>query len=138
MIKKTISIILGIILLLGGVLINNHVQRQISDSYSAGYSDGEEAGYQRGYNSGKADGFSAGEEAGYNSGYYAGIAGVSRSANNYNDTYGSGDYYIGNAKSGVFHDSDCSYLPDSKNQVIISSREEAISQGYRPCGHCNP
>ena len=136
--KKTVSIILVIILLLGGVLVNNYVQRQISDSYSAGYSDGEEAGYQRGYNSGKADGFSAGNEAGYNSGYYAGIAGVSRSANNYNDAYSSEDYYIGNANSGVFHDPDCSHLPDLKNQVNISSREEAIAQGYRPCGHCNP
>ena len=48
--------------------------------------------------------------------------------------------YIGNKKSHVFHWNTCSSVNkmNEKNKVGLASREEAIDQGYRPCGICNP
>jgi len=46
--------------------------------------------------------------------------------------------YIGNINSKVFHLPTCSSLPAERNQIIFSSREEAIEAGYRPCGRCKP
>lgn len=46
--------------------------------------------------------------------------------------------YIGNVKSQVFHLETCANLPAERNQVEFSSREEAVAQGYRPCGGCHP
>ena len=48
--------------------------------------------------------------------------------------------YIGNANSGIFHHSYCPSVGKMNpgNKVSISSREEAISQGYRPCKRCRP
>ena len=46
--------------------------------------------------------------------------------------------YIGNVNSRVFHREDCGGLPDEKNQVRFESREEAVAEGYTPCGRCDP
>lgn len=46
--------------------------------------------------------------------------------------------YIGNKHSKKFHRPDCYTLPKEKNQVHLSSREEALKQGYYPCANCNP
>ena len=46
--------------------------------------------------------------------------------------------YIGNKNSKIFHKETCNSLPLPKNQVIFSSREEAINAGYRACKKCNP
>ena len=46
--------------------------------------------------------------------------------------------YIGNAKSGAFHSVLCPNLPSEKNRVYFDSREEAIAEGFHPCGNCNP
>lgn len=46
--------------------------------------------------------------------------------------------YIGNINSKKFHKSDCSTLPAEKNRVYFSSRQEALQQGYSPCGKCDP
>ena len=46
--------------------------------------------------------------------------------------------YIGNRRSGVFHKPTCNTLPSSRNSVPLDSREQAIKEGYRPCGNCNP
>jgi hypothetical protein len=46
--------------------------------------------------------------------------------------------YIGNKNSKVFHRTTCKSLPYPKNQVYFSSRDEAISQGFTPCGNCKP
>ena len=46
--------------------------------------------------------------------------------------------YIGNKKSKKFHYPTCHSLPAEHNQVIFSSREEAISQGFSSCGNCHP
>lgn len=46
--------------------------------------------------------------------------------------------YIGNKKSKKFHYPTCHSLPAEHNQVILNSREEAISQGFSSCGNCRP
>ena len=46
--------------------------------------------------------------------------------------------YIGNIKSGVFHVASCTGLPAEKNRVLLSSREQALAEGYTPCSFCNP
>jgi len=46
--------------------------------------------------------------------------------------------YIGNKKSKTFHIDSCPNLPGEKNRIKLSSREEAINSGYKPCGNCNP
>lgn len=48
--------------------------------------------------------------------------------------------YIGNARSAVFHKASCSSVRQmaEHNKVKLSSRNEAINKGYRPCKNCNP
>ena len=46
--------------------------------------------------------------------------------------------YIGHKKNKVFHKPSCKSLPASKNQVYFSSRDYAVSKGYRPCSKCKP
>lgn len=48
--------------------------------------------------------------------------------------------YIGNRNSMKFHYPSCSGVSKmaEKNKVPLSSREEAISLGYSPCGICHP
>ncbi|MGN1070854.1 MAG: ComEC/Rec2 family competence protein [Candidatus Fimadaptatus sp.] len=48
------------------------------------------------------------------------------------------EYYIGNVKSLKFHRPDCGTLPAEKNRVILDTREQALSEGYSPCGNCRP
>lgn len=48
--------------------------------------------------------------------------------------------YIGNKNSKVFHLPSCSSVSRMKasNKVSLSSRDTALSQGYRPCQNCQP
>ncbi len=46
--------------------------------------------------------------------------------------------YIGNKNSKKFHLPTCKNLPAEKNRVYISSRQEAIDNGFSPCGNCHP
>lgn len=48
--------------------------------------------------------------------------------------------YIGNVNTKKFHRFNCASVNDIKagNKVSIASREEAIDDGYKPCGRCNP
>ena len=50
------------------------------------------------------------------------------------------DYYIGNKNSKKFHYPYCAGVKSmkDKNKVMLYSREEAINQGYTPCGTCRP
>lgn len=50
----------------------------------------------------------------------------------------SGTLYIGNKKSLKFHRLDCTSLPVTNNQVYFDSRQDAINEGYSPCGICKP
>ena len=47
---------------------------------------------------------------------------------------------IGNKKSMLFHDPTCEGVSNMKpgNKVELSSREDALAQGYSPCSACNP
>lgn len=44
--------------------------------------------------------------------------------------------YIGNRNSLRFHLPTCSGLPGQENRVYFDSYNEAIAQGYTPCGRC--
>lgn len=49
----------------------------------------------------------------------------------------SGSYH-GNSKSNVFHAPSCRYYNCKNCGAVFSSRDEAISSGYNPCGTCKP
>lgn len=49
--------------------------------------------------------------------------------------------YVLNTNNKKFHKTDCSsvtHIKDSNKKIYTGSREDIISQGYTPCGHCNP
>jgi hypothetical protein len=48
--------------------------------------------------------------------------------------------FIGNESSKVFHYPSCRFVSElkSSNKVVFQSYSEAISQGYKPCGVCQP
>ncbi|MGI5963234.1 MAG: MBL fold metallo-hydrolase [Lawsonibacter sp.] len=48
--------------------------------------------------------------------------------------------YVGNTNSKKFHLPDCTSVEEMKvdNQMLFSTREEAIQAGYTPCQRCNP
>lgn len=48
--------------------------------------------------------------------------------------------YIGNKNTHIFHYATCSSVQEMNpsNEIMFNSREEAISQGYRPCKKCDP
>ena len=52
--------------------------------------------------------------------------------------YASG--YLLNTQSCKFHYASCRTIkhPNSAKFMPVESREEAIAQGYRPCGVCKP
>lgn len=54
------------------------------------------------------------------------------------ETHFQEDVYIGNRNSHKFHRPTCNSLPSEKNQILFSSSEEAIDEGYTPCQRCNP
>ena len=68
------------------------------------------------------------------SGSYGPTTGSSGSSSG---SYGS---YIGNARSHIFHHASCYHVDAMKdsNKVYFSSRQAAISAGYRPCKDCDP
>jgi micrococcal nuclease len=46
--------------------------------------------------------------------------------------------YHGNVNSKVFHQPGCKNYNCKNCTALFKTRDEAISQGYRPCGMCNP
>ena len=48
--------------------------------------------------------------------------------------------YLANTKSGKFHFADCRTIkhPDAPHFVPYDSRDEAIADGCKPCGVCEP
>lgn len=46
--------------------------------------------------------------------------------------------YSGNTNSGIFHASGCRYFSCKNCTAHFSSRDAAISAGYRPCKVCRP
>lgn len=60
------------------------------------------------------------------------------SAGNISETDGQTGGYIGNVNSKKFHLPTCKNLPSEQNRILFAAREEAVEQGYAPCGNCNP
>ena len=48
------------------------------------------------------------------------------------------NYYIGNINTRKFHRPSCSGLPVEKNRATLNTRDEAVREGYSPCGICLP
>lgn len=46
--------------------------------------------------------------------------------------------YLGNPKSMKFHRPGCRTIKHPERFVSLSSRDEAVASGYKPCGVCNP
>ena len=46
--------------------------------------------------------------------------------------------YLGNPRYMKFHYTTCRTIKHPENFVPIDSRDEAIAEGYVPCGVCNP
>lgn len=46
--------------------------------------------------------------------------------------------YVGNVNSKIFHLPTCSSLPAEGNRIYFTTRNEAVSGGYNPCGRCKP
>ena len=48
--------------------------------------------------------------------------------------------YIGNSNTRKFHRASCGEIRkmNEENKVCLATREDAIAQGYVPCGKCNP
>ena len=108
--------------------LSNRVDQSFLDGQSSGYSSGYADGYGEGQSrSPSSTAPSSKEPPTYN-----------RGSPSYDDSVSVSTSYIGNAKSKKFHKSTCSYLPDKSNQVALKTRDDAISGGYDPCGHCNP
>lgn len=53
---------------------------------------------------------------------------------------GTSSSYVGNLNSGKFHAPGCGDVNkmNPSNKVYFSIRDEAVSSGYSPCGHCHP
>jgi hypothetical protein len=46
--------------------------------------------------------------------------------------------FFGNTDSLVFHRSDCRYSTNKRCTAGFNTRENAIQDGYKPCGACKP
>ncbi len=45
---------------------------------------------------------------------------------------------LGNTETLVFHNSDCNFSTSVNCTATFRTREEAVDQGYKPCGVCKP
>ena len=46
--------------------------------------------------------------------------------------------FLGNPSSFVFHNPNCRYSKNGKCTAVFTTREDALQQGYKPCGVCKP
>lgn len=53
-------------------------------------------------------------------------------------SFNSESSYLGNPKKMIFHRPGCHTIQHPERFVSLSSRDEAVASGYRPCGVCNP
>ena len=45
---------------------------------------------------------------------------------------------LGNTDTHVFHKSDCNFAESKNCTAVFNARDDAIKEGYKPCGICNP
>ena len=73
---------------------------------------------------------------------YSSSGTVGSSSSGSTTTYHSGtsNSYVGNSNTRKFHAPGCDSVDKMKpsNKVYFSSRDEAVSSGYSPCGRCHP
>lgn len=115
------------------------------EAYNSGYDDGYAAGLNAGYEDGYADGLNDGAYVAYKEGYKNGR---SEKASDISALFPSRDAsssgnitYVLNANTKKFHELGCSSVNQmsDKNKIYFSgTRDEAIAQGYSPCGRCKP
>lgn len=125
----------------------------------------QEEAFQKGYEQGKADAaaesfdeaeyesaYNAGYEEGYSAGYADGnIVSENISAADTSEREESAESssvsddavydYVLNTNSRKFHKPDCSSVGDIKEKnkgYFTGTRAEIVSEGYEPCGRCNP
>lgn len=67
--------------------------------------------------------------------WLTGIA-ESRKTHNIEELENREDVYIGNINSQIFHAESCNSLPKQENQIIFSSKEEALKEGYKAHSVC--
>ena len=67
----------------------------------------------------------------------SGSSGKSSSSSSYDS---QSYHYVGNSATGKFHASSCHDVDkmNEGNMVNFYSRDDAINNGYKPCGHCRP
>ncbi len=53
-------------------------------------------------------------------------------------TKDAGDKLLGNTDTHVFHKSDCNFAESKNCTAVFNARDDAIKEGYKPCGICNP
>lgn len=49
---------------------------------------------------------------------------------------GLGNRYVGNAESGIYHNSGCKYFTCKKCTVKLASPKEAAAKGFKACKVC--
>jgi len=45
---------------------------------------------------------------------------------------------MGNTGTQVFHSPDCKFSKSKKCTAVFNTRDQAIQEGYKPCGICKP
>lgn len=143
---RSFALLLCVAFLTGIICFNSGKKSGYDSGYQTGNEEGLTAGYDSGYDEGKItgerQGLSRGRSEGYRNGYSDGqrVAAVPsiRSGTGTGSSRQSAiaPGYIGNASTGKFHLSSCSYLPNQENQVVLSSYDAAIAAGYTPCNYC--
>jgi len=51
---------------------------------------------------------------------------------------GNSGQLLGNTESRVFHNPDCKFSKSKNCTAVFKTKEEAIQDGYKPCGICKP
>ena len=75
---------------------------------------------------------------GYKDGIYIPVQQMNKTITN--TIYKSEENRVSSKESNIYHKSDCRYIKRIKeeNIVIFEDPEDAESNGYIPCKHCNP
>ena len=133
------------LLFLAGCISNDRLMESGESGYAEGYKDGLDNGYDAGYGEGYSDGHSDGYNDGYGDGYdkgYADAAGAPPPSTYIIITPDPTFYnYVLNKNTLKFHYPNCTSVEDmaEHNKIYFSgTRDEAIAQGYKPCGRCKP
>ena len=65
-------------------------------------------------------------------------ANIATGKNIVDKTKDADDKLLGNTETQVFHKSDCNFAESKNCTAVFNARDDAIKEGYKPCGICNP